>query len=212
VHTTRAQNAVLVNGEGQTPHSAQSRGEIVREQLGPAYDYIAGDATPAYAGRLEKAWRHVVFVKGTQPFIVMYDELIAPQPATFQFMLHALNAFIIDPRSARIRVEQPGAGVDLAYLSPVPLVYQQTDGFTPPPSREFPTHWHLEAGTKQARREVGMVTVFVPHRAGESVEWAAYRTEETSSTLVEITVGGKRHTMRFPRPGVGAEIVVKLAE
>jgi hypothetical protein len=57
-----------------------------------------------------------------------------------------------------------------------------------------------------------MVTVFVPHRAGESVEWAAYRTEETSSTLVEITVGGKRHTMRFPRPGVGAEIVVKLAE
>ena len=212
VHTTRAQNAVLVNGEGQTPHAAQSRGEIVREQLGPAYDYIAGDATPAYAGRLEKAWRHVVFVKGPQPFIVMYDELIAPQPATFQFMLHALNAFIIDPRSARIRVEQPGAGVDLVYLSPVPLVYQQTDGFTPPPSREFPNHWHLEAGTKQARREVGMVTVLIPHRAGESVEWAAHRTEETSSTLVEITVNGKRHTMRFPRPGVAAELVVKLAE
>jgi hypothetical protein len=212
VHSTRAQNAVLVNGEGQTPHSVQSRGEIVREQFGTAYDYVAGDATPAYAGRLEKAWRHVVFVKGTHPFVVMYDELIAPQPATFQFMLHALNAFIIDPRSARIRVEQPGAGVDIAYLSPVPLTYQQTDGFVPPPTREFPNHWHLEAGTRQARREVGMVTVLIPHRAGQSLEWEAHRTEETSSTFVEITVAGKRHTVRFPRPGVAADLVVKLAE
>jgi len=212
VHSTRAQNAVLVNGEGQTPHSVQSRGEIVREQLGATYDYIAGDATPAYAGRLEKAWRHVVFVKGTQPFIVMYDELVAAQPATFQFMLHALNAFIIDPRTTRIRVEQPGAGVDVAYLSPVPLAYQQTDGFKPSPTREFPNHWHLEAGTKQPRREVGMVTVFIPHRAGQTVEWEAFRTEETASTLVEVTIGGRKHTLRFPRPGVAAELEIKLAE
>ena len=42
VHTTRAQNAVLVNGEGQVPHSVAARGEIVREKLTPAYDYIAG--------------------------------------------------------------------------------------------------------------------------------------------------------------------------
>jgi hypothetical protein len=212
VHSTRAQNAVLVNGEGQIPHAAASKGAIVREQLTPAYDYVIGDATPAYGGRLEKAWRHAVFVKGTHPFVVLYDELIAPQPATFQFMLHALNAFIIEPRTSRIRVEQPMAGVDIVYLSPVPVSYQQTDGFVPPPTREFPNHWHLETATKQPRRAVGMITVLMPHRAGQTLEWQAHRTEETASTVAEVIVDGRRHVLRFPRPGVDAAVEIKLAE
>ena len=33
VHSTRAQNAVLVNGEGQIPHSVAAKGEIVRERF-----------------------------------------------------------------------------------------------------------------------------------------------------------------------------------
>ncbi len=212
VHSTRAQNAVLVDGEGQTPHSPAATGRIVRERLGPDFDQVTGDATPAYAGRLERAWRHAVLVKGATPFVVLYDELIAPKPATFQFMLHALNAFVIDPRSGRIRVEQPGAGVDITYLSPVPLGFQQTDGFKPAPTREFPNHWHLEAGTRQPRREVGMVTVLIPHRAGQTVAWDAVRTEETTTTLVEVTVDGRKHTLRFPRPGMPAELEIRRAE
>lgn len=201
VHTTRAQNAVLVNGEGQTPHSAAATGKIVREQLTPEYDYIAGDATPAYAGRLQKAWRHVVFVKGVQPFIVMYDELLAPQPARFQFMLHGLKAFTVDEPQARLQLDQANSRLEVRYLSPVPLTFAQTDGFTPPPSREFPNIWHVETGTTEARKELGMVTVLVPQRAGKPAAWQATRTDAAGAAVVDITVEGRRHSIQFPRPG-----------
>lgn len=210
VHSTRAHNAVLVNGEGQTPHSVAAKGDIVREEFTPGYDYIAGDATAAYAGRLRKAWRHAVFVKGPQPFVVLYDELIAPQPATYQFMLHALKAFTIDAQAARVRVDQPKAGVEVAYLSPVALTFAQTDGFNPPPTREFPNHWHVEAGTTAARRELGMITVLVPHRHGAASPWQAVRADETSAIAVTVTIGGRAHAIRFPAPGVDGKVHVTL--
>ncbi|MBL9186546.1 MAG: DUF4962 domain-containing protein [Opitutaceae bacterium] len=206
VHSTRAQNAVLVNGEGQIPHSVGSTARFIREEIKPGYDYVAGDATPAYGGKLERAVRHAVFVKGAHPFIVLYDELVAPQPAKFQFMLHALSAFAIDERAARLRVAQPKAGVEIACLSPVPLAFTQTDGFVPAPSREFPNHWHVEAGTTEPRRELGVVTVLVPHRAGQAVPWEATRTSDARGATVEVAIGGARHTLRFPAPG-GAEPV-----
>jgi hypothetical protein len=201
VHTTRAQNAVLVNGEGQIPHSVTSTGRIVREQLTPGYDYVAGDATPAYGKRLQKAWRHVVLAKGAQPFVVLYDELVGPQPATFQFMLHALAAFTIDEAAARLRVAQPGAGLEAAYLSPVPLAFAQTDGFKPAPTREFPNIWHLEAGTTEKRDKLGMVTVLVPHREGQTVTWQARRQDSPAGPTITIAIAGKTHTLRFPAPG-----------
>ncbi len=212
VHTTRAQNAVLVNGEGQLPHSVNSTGRIVREQLTPAYDYIAGDATLAYGVRLQKAWRHVVFVKGTNPLVVFYDELVAPEPATFQFMLHGLKAFTIDEAAARLRIDQPGAGLEVAYLSPVPLAFAQTDGFKPAPSREFPNIWHVEAGTTEKRTALGVVTVLVPHRAGQAAKWQAKRVDSGGGgTTAEITLGGRTHTIRFPAPGGEQPVQVRLA-
>lgn len=208
VHSTRAQNAVLVNGEGQIPHSAAATGRIVREDFTPAYDYVAGDGTAAYGKRLEKAWRHAVLVKGETPFVVLYDELVAPAPATFQFMLHGLAAFAVDDARARLRVEQPKAGLEAAYLSPVPLAFAQTDGFEPKPTREFPNHWHVEAGTKEMRRELGMVTVLVPYRAGQAPAWQARRTDTADTVTVEIEIGGKTKVLTFPAPGRTTAVAV----
>ena len=210
VHSTRAHNAVLVNGEGQTPHSVAAKGEIVREEITPAYDYIAGDATASYGGRLQKAWRHAVFVKGPQPFIVLYDELVAKEPAKFQFMLHGLKAFEINAPAARVRIDQPKAGLEVAYLSRVPIAFQQTDGFNPPPTREFPNHWHVEAGTTEARKELGMVSVLVPYRAGQPPSWQAQRTDEASTATVRVTIDGRQHSIRFPQPGTNGKVQVSL--
>ena len=210
VHSTRAHNAVLVNGEGQTPHAVAAKGEIVREQLTPRYDYIAGDATIAYGGRLKKAWRHAVFVKGSQPFVLFYDELVAPRPAKFQFMLHGLRAFVIDAAAARLRIDQPKASVEVGYLSPVPLTFQQTDGFNPPPTREFPNHWHVEAGTTEPRQELGMVSILVPYRAGKSPVWEAKRDDGSEGTAVDVVIEGRRHTFRFPRPGSEKRVEVTV--
>ncbi|MBI5688542.1 MAG: DUF4962 domain-containing protein [Verrucomicrobia bacterium] len=211
VHTTRAQNAVLVNGEGQIPHSVNSTGRIVREQLGAAYDYVAGDATPAYGKRLTKAWRHVVFVKGETPYIVLYDELVAPAPATFQFMLHALKAFSLDEAGGRMRLDLSRAGLEIAYLSPVPLKFTQTDGFSPPPTREFPNLWHVEAATTEKRAALGVVTVLVPHRAGQKVTWRATHREAAGGVSADLVIGGRQHTVVFPSPGGEQPVMVMLA-
>ena len=206
VHSTRSQNAVLVNGEGQIPHSVNATAKIVQERFTPTYDYVAGDATPAYGKKLERAVRHAVFVKGPAPFIVLYDELIAPQPAKFQFMLHALSAFSIEETTARLHVTQPKSGLDVRYLSPVPLAFAQTDGFVPKPTKEFPNQWHAETGTTELRRTLGMVTVLVPSRTGLAPSWEATRTDDATGVAVEVTMGGQRHVLRFPTPG-GAEPV-----
>jgi hypothetical protein len=192
---------VLVNGAGQVPHAATSTGKIIREELTPTHDSIVGDATAAYGPRLERARRHTVFVKGPQPYLVIYDELVAPQPATFQFMLHALSPFTVDEKAARLSVAQPKAGLAVAYLSPVPLTFAQTDGFTPAPTKEFPNQWHVEAGTTERRRELGMVTVLVPHRAGQAPVWQSRRTDAATGVTVDVTIGGQTRAVHFPAPG-----------
>jgi hypothetical protein len=201
VHSTRAQNAVLVDGTGQLPHSALSTGKIVHEDFSAERDIVVGDATAAYEGRLRRALRHAILVKGPQPFVVLYDELVAAKPSTFQFMLHGLAAFDIKAAQARLRIVQPKAGLEIAYLSPVPLAFSQTDGFKPAPTREFPNQWHVEAGTTTATDRIGMVTVLVPHRAGRELAWTALRRDTAEGIVVEVTLDGRTSTLRLPNPG-----------
>jgi hypothetical protein len=202
---------VLVNGEGQIPHTARATGAFVRADLGSGRDILVGDATPAYGGRLRKAWRHVVFVKGPDPFVVYYDELVAPAPATFQFLLHAPRPFAVEAAAGAARVEQPRAALGVRYLSPLSLAFRQTDGFEPPPTREFPNLWHLEAGTTERRTELGMVTVLVPERAGRPVAWSARRDDRPDGVRVEITVAGRRHVLEFPAPGTERPVTIAPA-
>ncbi|MEY4004687.1 MAG: hypothetical protein RLZZ221_783, partial [Verrucomicrobiota bacterium] len=209
VHTTRAQNAVLVDGQGQIPHSGTATGRIVREEFRPDYDYVAGDAAAAYGGRLTKAWRHVVFLKGARPCVVIYDELVASRPVTYQFMLHAPRAFAVDEAAGRLRVEQTKAGVEIAYLAPESLGFKQTDGFNPPPSREFPNLWHVEAGTRTKRAEIGVTTVMVPYRAGQGAPWTARRSETSAGVAIEIDLGTEQTAVVFPKPGTDTPVRVE---
>jgi hypothetical protein len=126
-------------------------------------------------------------------------------------MLHALKAFTIDAPAGRLSVAEAKAGLEVAYLSPVPLTFTQTDGFTPPPTREFPNIWHLEAGTQEKRRELGVVTVLVPHRAGQAATWQARRREGKDGPTVDIEIGGRRHSISFPGPGTDRAVEVRLA-
>ena len=199
VHSTVAHNGVLVNGEGQVKHTASLQGLIVAEKLTPEWDYICGDATETYGGRLTRCRRHIAFVKGDAPFIVLYDELAAKEPSTFQFMLHALKEFTVDDKAALLSVERTNASVTVKYLSPEPLTFRQWDGFNPPPKKEFPNQWHVEAGTLEKRKEVAMLTVIVPHRAGKGAAWQAERVEAAPSLGARVTLGGKTTVVTFPK-------------
>jgi len=203
-HSTVAHNGVLVDGQGQTKHTPAPHGRIVDHRFTPKWDYVVGDATEAYGGRLVRYRRHVVFVKGSAdeagsvPFLVLYDELEAKAPATFQFMLHALRAFDVDETQQRLSVQQPRAGLDVQYLAPQPLSFRQWDGFTPPPTREFPNQWHVEAGTREPSRQIGMLTVLVPYRTGQRPEWTAERIETDDRPVVRFQCGGWTQIVSFP--------------
>ena len=205
VHNTIAHNGVLVNGEGQIKHTAAPHGRIADERLTPAWDYIAGDATDAYGGRLMRFRRNVAFVKGNAPVIVIYDDLVAAQPSTFQFMLHSLKAFEVDDKAAQLSVEQPKAGVTVRYLSPAPLAFRQWDGFEPKPKKPFPNQWHVEAGTQEKRDAIGMLTVIVPYRAGQRADWKAERLETSTALGVRVTRGGKTTLIGFNKTAAGTQ-------
>jgi hypothetical protein len=199
-HNTKAHNAVLVNGEGQIPHTAAPHGRIVEFRASPEWDYVEGDATAAYGNRLTHYRRKIVFVK--PHLIVICDDLAAPTASSFQFLLHALRPFTVDAAAARLVVEQSKAGVDVHYLTPVPLVFRQWDGYEPKPDKEFPNQWHVEAGTAAKRDKLQMLTVIVPYRAGARVESGAERLETDSAIGARVRIGGRSVLAAFRKTGV----------
>ncbi len=200
VHETVSQNSVLVDGKGQIRYSPAPHGRIVDSRLGADWDYVVGDATDAYGGRLVRYRRHVLFAK--PDVVVLYDDLSAKEPSTFQFMLHGNRAFEVG--DGVLRIELPKAGADIRYLSPLPLAFRQWDGYEPKPTREFPNMWHVEAGTTEKRAEIGMLTVIVPYRAGRREGWTATRLETDSAVGLRLERAGKTTRLAFRKEGARA--------
>ncbi len=194
-HSTKAHNAVLVDGQGQSSHSPGSTGSILDFETRPDLDYVVGSAAEAYGGRLERCRRSVAFVK--PDLIVICDDLVATNEVTFQFMLHALVPFEVEEKAGRASVQRPRAGARVQYLSPVPLGFRQWDGYEPKPERRFPNQWHLEAGTREGRREMQMLTVIAPHRAGQGADWKATRLESSSAVGVRLERDGQSLAVAF---------------
>lgn len=205
VHSTAAQNGgVLVDGQGQDRHVARPQGKIVAEQIGPGFDYVAGDATAAYGGRLERFVRHVVLVKGESlpgPVVVIRDELRAPEPSTFGFVSQALAPFEVDERAATLSVGAKHAGVVVQYLAPGGLTFRQSDGFEPKPTSEFPNMWRVEASTREKAAALDLVTVLVPYRADRVPKIRAERVESADAVGVRIDAGGVPVAVAFRKEG-----------
>lgn len=182
--------ASSISSIGQTSHPKRTAATLAR-------------LVPEYGGRLARFQRHVVFVKpspassSSGPFIVLYDDLEAKEPSTFQFMLHALQEFRIDEPKSRLIVEQPRAGVEVQYLSPTALTFRQWDGFAPPPTREFPNQWHVEASTTDNLPAFAMLTVIVPYRVGQRHDWSAERIE--TDDAIRMIAGGDRTIVSIPK-------------
>ncbi|MGH9672242.1 MAG: DUF4962 domain-containing protein [Bryobacteraceae bacterium] len=173
VWSTRAQNAVLVNGEGQKAHSADLGGRILKSDFQDGMDYLAGDATASYEGRLTRAHRHVFFLK--PDVIVIADDLRAPSPSTFQWMLHGQKAFDVDEGAQRLVLDRGSAGVVVDYSAAAPLKMRQWTGYNPEPDHRYlasikspgiPAQWHIEAASATPSPEAWTFTVLRVYRAG----------------------------------------------
>jgi hypothetical protein len=161
-----SQNSVLVNGKGQKPHSADLGGRILQSEFHDGFDYVVGDATDSYEGRMKRAWRHVFFLK--PDIVVLVDDLRATEPSTFQFMLHAQTRFEMDEAGMQAVVDREKAGVVIQYASQHPLRLRQWTGYDPAPDKQYldsvrnagiPEQWHLEAATQQAAQSMTVATI-----------------------------------------------------
>jgi len=175
VWSTRSQNALLVDGAGQKSHSADLGGRILKWDLQNGLDYVVGDATAAYEGRLKRFWRHIFFVK--PDVIVIADEVEAARPSTFQWMLHAQAEFQVDEARQRLTLDRGAAGVIVDYASERPLKLRQWTGYDPEPDAKFiassnfaaiPPQWHVEAQGAEKSDTTLTFTILRVFRPGQA--------------------------------------------
>ena len=153
VWSTRSLNNITVNGQGQIKRSAAAKGRIVAFETTPAIDVVIGEAGAAYRVRkegveqrlLDRYTRAIIFVK--PELIVVFDRLEAPQPAQFEYWLHALEKFTIgDRQDLSIRSGDVHCTIEL--MAPSELKFSQTDQYDPNPWPRIKTReWHLTATT-----------------------------------------------------------------
>jgi len=156
---TKSVNSVLVNGEGQRPHSNRPQGEITDFSTSRDFDYVVGEAAPGYEGTLDRFTRATLFIKPHA--LVMFDTLQAPEPSTFQWLLHSPGEMQVDGQTIRAEGKKGAAVVQL--LAPVGLAITQTNQFDPPPDPRIKlVQWHLQASTTEALSSADFVSVIRP--------------------------------------------------
>lgn len=193
---TKASNSILVNGEGQSPRDWNARGSLVEFQTTAAADYALGDAHEAYPGKLSRFDRHILFLRpvhtGGAPVIVIRDDLAAPQPATYQFLLHALEQMTVEAAAQRLTLGRGAVRCRVDFLAPQGLAFEQNDQFTQPPFREAPDQWHLTAGTSTPAASTESLIVIQPYREGAETELLAANVEKGQDGIGVTLSNGRR--------------------
>ncbi len=200
--STHAHNALTVDGKGQAKNSPAATGDIVAFRTTRKADYVAGDASAAY-GNVKRYVRHAVFSK--PDVIVILDDVEPHVPSTFQWYLHGLDEFAVRAGDARARLQRKNAGVEIAYLSPLPLRFDQTSGYKPEPKKKMPTQWHLEAATTEKHDSILMLTVLCPYRGNRAPKVDVKRLESETAVGCEVKIGRDDHLVAFRKPKVAGE-------
>ena len=179
VWSTRSVNNITVGGRGQLKRSAAAKGEIVAFKTTPTIDLVVGEAGGAYrAGAssgqkpfLDRFTRAILFVK--PELVIVFDRLVAREPTTFEYWLHAVNKFQLGGQRD-ITVHAGDVVCDIDILAPERLSLEQTDQYDPNPWPQIKTReWHLTATMPSESKSVEFVTIYRPHRAKESIPRAA---------------------------------------
>ncbi|MDP6542867.1 MAG: DUF4962 domain-containing protein [Phycisphaerae bacterium] len=166
---TRSVCSVLVDGKGQVVRSWKARGRIVAFKSTRGYDYVAGEAADAYGGRLKRFRRQIVHVR--PGVFVIYDDLVAAKPSTFQWLLHAHDRIGVEGRVLRVRRDP--AAMDVHMLLPQQSTVSQDDKYMPEPEshkykrRKYEKTWHLAVSTKQPESAGRFLNVLVVRRRSD---------------------------------------------
>ncbi len=194
---TKSENNITVNSLGQKKCSRDAKGRITAFSTGERFDYVSGEAAESYEGRLNSFRRQILFLKPAA--ILVVDSLKAPEPAIFNWHLHALNKMEIK-HQRDIRVHNGESHCRVEFLYPAKLAITQTDRFDPPPppSLKLVQH-HLTADTREKSADGLFITLIRPYKTGESADAEIGFEETPESFRLQIPVAGKPITVSISR-------------
>lgn len=176
-HTQYAQqsishNCVLVNGQGAINGDGNRGGEIAGFSTGKKLGYVCGEAQNAYGDLLDKCRRHLLLIRPS--VLILVDDLVAPEPSTFQWLLHAFEQFEIDADRRMVTSRRNGASLSGQLYASTALTLSQTDAWPVAPDEGYPTlsrplpekRWHFTAQTERTNR-IRIACVFSVQGPGE---------------------------------------------
>lgn len=179
---TKSDNAILVNGKGQLPHSPAATGQITHFQTSPTLDVVAGEAGASY-DNLKRWTRRIFFFK---PFVVViHDVLEAPEESSFQWLLHGENGFIIDEDGALW--EGSNGSVDIHFIYPEKLDISQSKEYSTPPAEwaNFKLNEaHLTAATTEKKKKQEFITLLTINDA--DVEYKQERDGDETTIAIAL--------------------------
>ena len=189
---TRGHNTVMINGIGQ-PFSKSAYGNITRGLNGDNLAYFEGDASSAYHGTTDQRYWQQAFANagisetpqygfGDTPLncykrqvfmlrpnkVVIYDELSANEPATWQWLLHSPVEFVVTGNTITTTYEEKGGFTATAQIfgDQMPSITTTDDWFPggEPENQDpvtYPKQWHLtaELGESAAHRVLTIIQV-----------------------------------------------------
>lgn len=199
---TKSVNSITINGTSQGTRTAAAVGEITGFQTTRDFDYVAGQAAPAYPkGLVDDFTRRILFIKPDA--VVIWDTLATPEPASFEWHLHARNEMAqLSPNTYRAVQNQAACLVE--FLEPQELQITQTDQFDPPPRPRIKlVEYHLTAVPPEKTRNRQFVTVLRPHSADTTLDGASAIQATDRGHLVTIPMpdGGQSQVLLNPNPG-----------
>ncbi|MEA3401712.1 MAG: DUF4962 domain-containing protein [Armatimonadota bacterium] len=200
---TVAHNSILVDGEGQAAVTKGADGRIDAWFDGTGHTWMVGDASDpeVYGGRLSRFDRRVLFVK--PGLVIMHDLLEAPEPSSFQWLLHTVAPIEIDESRRALDVVSGDAAMSAEMLRPAELSFSIADeypvhpydgyGTVPVPEEELAEEWHLTAEAQPAA-ERQFLTVFDVRRSAEDA--ASIREIDCEGGVgLQVARGGGRTTV-----------------
>jgi len=211
---TRAHNTVLVDGQEQVCQRAGADGHVRAFLHSAAYDYVRGDASApgVYGGKLDRFDRHVLFLRpaaeGEMGLFVLFDDLAAPEPAAFDWLLHtsALPEMESHGQTVRLSVARPGANLSVTLRAGTAVTAAVAQGFPEGlvPTRTIPEEWHVTFTTQERSARQTFLTVLDPHHPTA----VAARVDELSDRSVRISRGSETHSVWFGHPPAGCDASV----
>ncbi len=166
--------------------------------LGASFDYLAADLAPAYEGRLARFQRQYLFLK--PGILVIRDDLSAPEPHRFSWLLHPVPGANVAVRSGTASIALPAkagnrqvgvtlqaAGANTAWkVVEAPIAVRQFSRLDGAP---IPVPQELKLDSEPARKTAFLVGLRIAS-GDSSVRGALQAWHEPSGEGLQISGGG----------------------